>query len=288
MKSSILTLFIFTILYTTTPVAEAYTGMTAEQLRTEIARLTRVADTIKVQLVQFGSNPNTVLPGTSNPNSILTPSILSNRCLQTNLRMSKGDKGGSVSTLQDFLVKEGVYAANLVTGYFGPATQAGVQRWQAAHGIVSYGSPSTTGYGRVGPSTLRAMQSGCLGGRYTGISGSLTDSTIPTTSPKGVAVEKYSLSLNPTSGIAPLAVTASFEIDGSTCTSYLLDWGDGSIPVLHNSNKDSGCVSKPIKITQTHIYNSPGTHTVIFKAGKANLSQIKQLNALKVNVVGNL
>src|SRR6185295_12563709 len=39
-------------------------------------------------------------------------------------------------------------------GYFGSLTQAAVQRFQAAQGIVSSGTPSTTGYGRVGPTTM--------------------------------------------------------------------------------------------------------------------------------------
>jgi hypothetical protein len=39
------------------------------------------------------------------------------------------------------------------THYFGPRTQSAVQRLQAKYGIVSSGSPFTTGYGAVGPKT---------------------------------------------------------------------------------------------------------------------------------------
>lgn len=46
-----------------------------------------------------------------------------------------------------------MYPEKLVTGYFGPLTLKAVQRFQTKYGIVSSGSPSTTGYGRVGPRT---------------------------------------------------------------------------------------------------------------------------------------
>jgi hypothetical protein len=203
--------------------------------------------------------------------------------------MRRGDQGGSITSLQQFLVVEGVYSPNLVTGYFGPATEAGVQRWQAAHGVVSYGTPATTGFGKVGPSTLRAMHGGCPGGVYTGASGTLTSAkTVVAKKPVGITVEKYSLSLNPSKGLAPLAVTVAFRISGSTCTSYSLDWGDGSVPVNYNSGKSSGCTSKPINVTRTHVYSSPREYEVLFKTGKSPLSQVKTVNVLKVHALRNL
>lgn len=68
---------------------------------------------------------------------------------------------GGVSKLQQFLGQDSsVYPSGLVTGYFGPMTEAAVQRWQAAHGVVSSGSADTTGYGYVGPKTRAAMSCG--------------------------------------------------------------------------------------------------------------------------------
>lgn len=65
-----------------------------------------------------------------------------------------GSTGQEVTDLQTYLASNSsLYPSGLVTGYFGALTQAGVQRFQAAQGIVSSGSPTTTGYGRVGPST---------------------------------------------------------------------------------------------------------------------------------------
>ncbi len=276
-------IFIFlliTIIWISSPSqVSASTGMTAEQLRLEIARLTQVAATIRAKLAELGASEN---GDTTNL-----------ACLKTNLRMKKGDSGQSVVALQDFLSKSGVYSPSLITGYFGPATQAGVQRWQALNGVINYGTPATTGYGLVGPSTLRAMHKGCPGGVYTGPSGSL-NSTISSASksktPKTptIPIEKYELSVNPTKGLNPLAVTASFKISGSTCTSYLLDWGDGKAPIVYDSGKSDGCVAKVININRTHVYNKYGIYTVTFKTGKAPLDKINTVNTIKIQSLPSL
>ncbi len=65
---------------------------------------------------------------------------------------------GEVSRLQNFLAQDSsIYPQGLITGYFGPATESAVQRWQSRHGVVSSGSPDTTGFGYVGPKTRLAM-----------------------------------------------------------------------------------------------------------------------------------
>jgi hypothetical protein len=253
-----------------------YTGMSADELRSEIARLTRVADTIRAQLLMFGDNATGVTANTTTS----APA-----CLQVNTTMNRGDSGESVRLLQQFLVQQGVYSSTLVTAYFGPATEAGVQAWQSRHGIVSSGTPSSTGYGRVGPSTLRAMRSGCTAGTYSGATTapSTTVTTVPS-APVTVAVERYTLGLNTTRGSAPLTVIADFTITGSSCTSYVLDWGDGSLPVSYNSNSSTDCTALPINITTNHIYTSPGTYTVRFKNGKAPITSISEVNKLTITV----
>ncbi|MEK7643090.1 MAG: fibronectin type III domain-containing protein [Patescibacteria group bacterium] len=66
-----------------------------------------------------------------------------------------GATGSEVTQLQTYLATNAsIYPSGLITGFFGPLTQAGVQRFQAAQGIVSSGTPETTGYGRVGPTTM--------------------------------------------------------------------------------------------------------------------------------------
>lgn len=83
-------------------------------------------------------------------------------------QLDLGMSGGDVSSLQTFLSSDPVmYPSGLVTGYFGTLTKGGVQRFQAGAGIVSQGTPATTGYGRVGPATLAALNLRMGGGSTT-------------------------------------------------------------------------------------------------------------------------
>lgn len=69
-----------------------------------------------------------------------------------------GSQGPQVTELQTYLATNAsIYPSGLITGFFGSLTQAAVQRFQAAQGIVSSGSPETTGYGRVGPQTMNRI-----------------------------------------------------------------------------------------------------------------------------------
>lgn len=71
--------------------------------------------------------------------------------------LSLGSSGPAVTKLQQFLGSE--YSNfTWVTGYFGPITEAAVKQWQEEYGIVSSGSPATTGWGVVGPRTAPAMK----------------------------------------------------------------------------------------------------------------------------------
>jgi peptidoglycan hydrolase-like protein with peptidoglycan-binding domain len=69
-----------------------------------------------------------------------------------------GMRGTDVSSLQTFLgTYSDVYPSKLVTGYFGSLTQAGVRGFQISQGIVNSGTPTSTGFGRVGPITMAAI-----------------------------------------------------------------------------------------------------------------------------------
>lgn len=91
-----------------------------------------------------------------------------------NRALGRGSSGSDVSVLQNFLVSQGFMTADNATGYFGPITEAAVQKFQAAQGIVSSGSPITTGYGNVGPSTRARINAmlGSSGAAPSGTSGS--------------------------------------------------------------------------------------------------------------------
>lgn len=83
-------------------------------------------------------------------------------------QLDLGSTGGEVTELQTYLATNAsIYPSGLVTGYFGPLTQAAIQRFQVAQGIVSGGTPETTGYGRVGPQTMTRINAllGSTGGQ---------------------------------------------------------------------------------------------------------------------------
>src|SRR3990167_9454671 len=80
-------------------------------------------------------------------------------------QLERGMSGQEVRELQQFLNKAGFTVASTGAGspgneteFFGPATEAAVKKYQSSMGIVSSGDPQSTGYGRVGPRTLKSLQ----------------------------------------------------------------------------------------------------------------------------------
>lgn len=83
-----------------------------------------------------------------------------------NLYLGRTDEAtaGEVTRLQTWLATmPEIYPERLVTGYFGPATEQAVQRYQATQGIVSSGAPESTGYGVIGPKTRQKINA-CVSG----------------------------------------------------------------------------------------------------------------------------
>jgi len=75
-------------------------------------------------------------------------------------QLDLSDRGPEVTELQTYLATNAsIYPEGLVTGYFGQLTKAAVERFQTTQGIVSQGTPVTTGYGRVGPLTMARINS---------------------------------------------------------------------------------------------------------------------------------
>ena len=84
-------------------------------------------------------------------------------------QLELGMRCDDVSSLQTFLATNvSIYPSGLVTGYYGQLTKAGIERFQTAQGIVSSGTPATTGYGRVGPITMAAINAQMNGGNTVG------------------------------------------------------------------------------------------------------------------------
>ena len=133
--------FILSLVLSNIPTASA---ATAGELQTQIQDLRGRVQTLQTQLAS---------PKASSPGAVTLTKTL-------RLGSTNAVTNGEVSKLQQFLAQDAsIYPEGLVTGYFGPLTQRAVQLWQGTQGVVSYGTPATTGYGVVGPLT-RAKISG--------------------------------------------------------------------------------------------------------------------------------
>lgn len=65
--------------------------------------------------------------------------------------LRKGLKGADITNLQEFLAQyKDIYPEGLVTGYFGPATERAIKKFQEKYEIAL---PGNSGYGIVGPAT---------------------------------------------------------------------------------------------------------------------------------------
>ena len=230
------------------------------------ASLTPAQVSAILSLVQsFGADQGTI----NNVSNALggSPTVSTNQsCLNLSANLYAGitdaTTGGQVSQLQSFL---GVSP----TGYFGLMTLQAVQTWQSNHGVVSSGSPDTTGYGFVGPQTRAAM--GC---------GGETQS-----SPQPHAL----LSASPVSGSTPLAVT--YTATGlSTDGQFAIDFGDGSeSETLQNATPTAlGCFNgqcaTPFLGDVSHTYTAAGTYTAGLKDSSGNLLDVTTINVTDVSI----
>lgn len=66
-----------------------------------------------------------------------------------------GSQGSQVTELQTYYSGDpSIYPSGLITGYFGSLTAKATQNFQIEQNIIKSGTPSTTGFGRVGPQTM--------------------------------------------------------------------------------------------------------------------------------------
>jgi peptidoglycan hydrolase-like protein with peptidoglycan-binding domain len=136
-------------------VAYAQTYTTTQDQSALVAQINALEQ--EIEAITSGS---TTTPAAS---AAANPVISNNVCPTLRENLSLGESGPDVSSLQVFLAGEGMFSGS-TTGYFGTITQAAVQEWQASNNIVTYGTPSTTGYGAVGPRTRLAIESSCGSG----------------------------------------------------------------------------------------------------------------------------
>lgn len=163
-----------------------------------------------------------------------------------------GSSGASVTALQTYLAADpSIYPEGIVSGYYGALTQAAVGRWQAKNGIVSSGSPSTTGFGSVGPRTAAAMAASCSFG-----------------SASNNPVVGGFIKVTPVSGEPPLHVSVETTINTvKSClpATYTLSWGDGSQPLTISIPANKCDV---LSQTYTHTYTLGGEYVITLSSGE--------------------
>lgn len=163
-----------------------------------------------------------------------------------------GSTGTNVSNLQRYLSTTNFYPQALVTGYFGSLTTQAVQRFQVFYGIVSSGSPSTTGYGNVGPLTrsrINALISG-TGGVTGGQAPMIFASALATSSATStVATLSWSTNVN-TQGRVYYATSPLVFLEPQTATGQLVV-----------SNGQSAQSNSGSNFTTSHTISLPGLAT---------------------------
>lgn len=128
----------------------ATSALTLEEIQERVRTLLERVSVLKQQLqeIEQGQKPLPPLPAN-------LPCLSLGRTLHADM------EGGDVRKLQEFLIGAGLLAKGNVSGYYGSLTEAAVQRWQVGAGIITSGTPSTTGFGVVGPKTREAIFSAC-------------------------------------------------------------------------------------------------------------------------------
>lgn len=257
-------LFIISLLFVGVVAAPAISrANTNDVLLQQIASLLAQVQFLQSQLNAIeGGTPGPVVGTPGTPTVTTTPNVT---CPSITADLSRGSRGSEVESLQRYLTQTGHYTYGEVTGYYGSATEAAVQRFQASQGVVSSGTAASTGYGVVGPKTRKALNASCTGATYN----------------EAIARD---LVITPEVGQLPLQVTATFSLNSSSCSSYILDWGDGTKPLSFDAGLEQNCTKDIAHKRATHTYNVPGTHQVVLRAGHGPLSQARVVSRTFVSV----
>src|SRR3989344_4789781 len=218
-------------------------AQTADSVQAKIAALLAQVQELQQILVQLQSGL-----GTSDTLNSSGTSAGTSGCIVITHSMGVDDAdattGGDVTRLQQFLRSQ-YNNFPAATGFFGPITEAAVRQWQSEHGIVSSGTPDTTGYGYVGPRTIAAIKLTC-GGSTTNTGGS------------------YSLTIADVTGNAAVLQASIFPSGASCQANYSIDFGDGSTPVSKTAS-EAGCNSM-LRAWPSHTYPTLSTaHTYTAK-----------------------
>jgi len=139
-------------------------AQTVNPLEQELNALLAEIAALQQQLLNLPPEAPPTVPSSAAtvPNSAppsVSPTGLVPRCPSLSRNLSRGMRGQDVLDLQVFLDQEGFFYSQ-PTGFFGPVTEASVQEWQSAQGVIRSGTPES-GFGVVGPRTRAAILDRC-------------------------------------------------------------------------------------------------------------------------------
>ena len=142
-------------------------ALTVDDLKAQIESLTAQLKTLQQQLhSQMASSTGEFMASSTAPRPM--------KCVVINRALGLGSQGSDVSDLQQQLAQDqDVYPQGSVTGYFGPATAAAVQKFQEKYGVASTSAPV------VGPRMREFLKSHCNPGAMPGGMGSSTMPMMP-------------------------------------------------------------------------------------------------------------
>ena len=237
------------------------------------------------QLVQIQQQLSVLIASAvpSTPTTIPTQGGATASCPSLLRDLDEGAQGGDVASLQLFLARD-AYARYTggVSGYFDSATVQALQRYQVGYGIISYGAPSTTGYGRVGPGTRASIAAVCAHGSYVTsvppITVPVTQTptyqppitqppvTVPTTVQTSYSTGQLSV-IQSSIGQSGGPTSATFSVNmlpNSTCTSaaFTLAFGDGQTQTI---SSNASCGNQVIQVP--HVYANTGSYTATLSSG---------------------
>ena len=154
-------------------------AQTAGDVQSQIQALMTQLRQLQAQLIQLkdGASTTPMMSHEENDASSTRPMmgeghgmIGGAECPKIGRALGRGDhdqKTGDVSKLQTFLTNQG-YFHDPIDGIFGASTQSAVKAFQTATGVAIGGSPSTNGFGQVGPKTRMMIERHCGDGKGMG------------------------------------------------------------------------------------------------------------------------
>lgn len=130
-------------------------ALTSQDVELLIAAGLIAPDKVATARAAVSSSSNQTTTSTSNTTVAGTDK---SGCLKLSTDIVEGVSGTAVASLQRFLKQQGHFNYPETTGYFGELTRKAIEDFQKRQNIVLSGTPYTTGFGAVGPSTRGTIE----------------------------------------------------------------------------------------------------------------------------------